>query len=224
MAKSDCYSHPNFKRNQYDEIGLVTRSESKGAFKKDPLTKRRIQVMNDGVCGEITSTAVTATTATLSPTATTSSVGKEGSISTINNNSGSNKRRRSQQDMHEVATFLAGLKSNSATTTPFNSKQEGDELKSNNGVGRSQLTLSSPGLHAAAYQDAVLELQQQLQKEEEEGVECNVDNNAPPLASYSQYCSVEPPPEGTLWTCEKCKVAQFVVFDEAVEHERHCTY
>ena len=218
MAKSDCYSHPNFKRNQYDEIGLVTRSESKGAFKKDPLTKRRIQVVNDGGRGEITSTAVTATT-TLSSTVTTSSVGKEGGISTINNTSGSNKRRRSQQDMHEVATFLAGLKSNSTTTTSDKERNNNDSIE---GEG-SQLTLSSPGLHAAAYQDAVLELQQQLQ-EEEAAVECNVDNNAPPLASYSQYCSVEPPPKGTLWTCEKCKVAQFVVFDEAVEHERHCTY
>ncbi len=174
--------------------------------------------MNDNSNGgEITSTAA-ATTATLSTT-TTSSVGKEGGTSTINNTSGSNKRRRSQQDMHEVATFLAGLKSNSATTTSDKERNNNDSIE---GEG-SQLTLSSPGLHAAAYQDAVLELQQRLQEEEEE-VECNFDNNAPPLASYSQYCSVEPPPEGTLWTCEKCKVAQFALFDEAVEHERHCTY
>ena len=124
-------------------------------------------VNGDGDCGEITSTAVTTATATLSSTATTSSVGEEGSPSPIIN-SNSNikqrpvKRRRSQQDMHEVATFLAGLKSNTATATPSNNKRDDDELKSNNGIGTSQLTLSSPGLHAAAYQDAILELQQQL--------------------------------------------------------------
>jgi hypothetical protein len=123
--------------------------------------------MNEGNCGEITSTAITTATATSSAAATTSSVGNEGGIS-MTNNTNSNikqrpvKRRRSQQDMHEVATFLAGLKSNSATTTPSNNKRDDDELKSNNGIGTSQLTLSSPGLHAAAYQDAILELQQQL--------------------------------------------------------------
>jgi hypothetical protein len=99
--------------------------------------------------------------------------------------------------MHEVATFLAGLKSNTDTTTSDKERNNSDSIIEGEGP---QLTLSSPGLHAAAYQDAVLELQQQLQEEEEE-VEYN-DNNAPPLASYSQYCSVE----------------------QAVEHGRHCTY
>lgn len=108
VTVSDAYCHPFFKRGDVSKLCCVERAESKNLFKKDPITNKRKPPKTEGASlmsksgGEKQSIKK----------------GSEGSATTPTSAETTTKKRRvtsskeEEEDVMDVASFLAGLKSN----------------------------------------------------------------------------------------------------------------
>ncbi|KAL7498004.1 hypothetical protein ACHAWT_008512 [Skeletonema menzelii] len=118
VTVSDAFCHPFFKRGDVAKLSCVERAESKNLFKKCPLTNKR----------KPPSTTVGATSVSkFGGEVQSVKKGSGGSVKTTSANATTKKRRvtsQDEEDVMDVASFLAGLKKNPDTPEKMSAPQK----------------------------------------------------------------------------------------------------
>eukprot|EP00573_Skeletonema_grethae_P002970 CAMPEP_0201687176 /NCGR_PEP_ID=MMETSP0578-20130828/1345_1 /ASSEMBLY_ACC=CAM_ASM_000663 /TAXON_ID=267565 /ORGANISM="Skeletonema grethea, Strain CCMP 1804" /LENGTH=526 /DNA_ID=CAMNT_0048171307 /DNA_START=42 /DNA_END=1622 /DNA_ORIENTATION=- len=118
VTVSDAYCHPFFKRGDVAKLCCVERAESKNLFKKCPLTNKRKPPKTTPTDG-----ASSSSTTTTKPGGENQSIKKGSVVTSAASDAVAIKKRRvssttEEEDVMDVASFLAGLKSNPKTSSP----------------------------------------------------------------------------------------------------------